>query len=69
MPMDSRSKAERFLGRRRFLKGTSLGVLGVFLFSVVSGRLFSDTERGARQLPVFPDGSIFAPAEKYRTEI
>ena len=58
--MSDRSESKKGFTRRQILKAVPIGVAAAAVVGVVSGRVVSKFAR-RKQMPNFPEDSIFAP--------
>jgi anaerobic selenocysteine-containing dehydrogenase len=61
--MKTPRKAGKGYSRRQFLKGIPLGAVAAVAVGAISGRLIASALGRRRKPPVFPEGSIFTPAD------
>ena len=64
--MEKALAPKSIFSRREILKGVGIGIAGALVCSVVSRRLLSFALGRRSKTPVFPEGSIFTPAQGRR---
>lgn len=61
--MADKSKGQRGVTRRQFMKAVPIGIVSALAVSVISGRLAGSLFRRKPNQSQLPDDSIFAPAK------
>jgi len=64
--MDQEQESKRAFSRRDLLRRAPLALAGGIIMGLVAGRPLISRLKSRRRPPVFPEGSIFTPAEDPR---
>ncbi|MCH7800556.1 MAG: twin-arginine translocation signal domain-containing protein [Chloroflexi bacterium] len=64
--MAEKSKEQRGVTRRQFMKAVPIGIASALVVSVISGRVAGSLFRRKQDQPQLPEDSIFAPAKDRR---